>query len=127
MSGSPDRGFNGATTLQWWIRVGPRHDLPALMPLQWGHHFAVVDTSISLTLIRTLCGWLQWGHHFAVVDTFTASVPPLSKHLASMGPPLCSGGYQSSLLRVLAQQAVLQWGHHFAVVDTSTRISHSRR
>ena len=36
---------------------------------------------------------LQWGHHFAVVDTVKALAEDALKLHASMGPPLCSGGY----------------------------------
>jgi len=58
--------------------------------LQWGHHFAVDHFVFP---VRLSADELQWGHHFAVVDTGAQSrsrIPPAG---ASMGPPLCSGGY----------------------------------
>jgi len=44
---------------------------------------------------------LQWGHHFAVVDTGYEYDSIQSVGLASMGPPLCSGGYDESHQRHL--------------------------
>jgi len=110
--------FNGATTLQWWIRPSVlAFPTPLCSTLQWGHHFAVVDTSVSTSAIAravrrfngatTLQWWipsphfsmpgermtLQWGHHFAVVDTAHGASVCAPPDQASMGPPLCSGGY----------------------------------
>jgi len=110
--------------------------------LQWGHHFAVVDTSPNGAIRSSWCAPLQWGHHFAVVDTRLGGSREAGEGVASMGPPLCSGGYMprpeslhprsrcfngattlqwwipASLSIAFASSRSLQWGHHFAVVDT---------
>jgi len=102
----------------------------------------VVDTSIKLSGVISSVT-LQWGHHFAVVDTQSFLVrmrvvvqasmgPPLcsggylrvelvdhvNTSLASMGPPLCSGGYYHMTDLNVDWYLRLEWGHHFAVVDT---------
>jgi len=87
--------------------------------LQWGHHFAVVDTSAGSERLSAY-GRLQWGHHFAVVDTKHDLVAVSAFATASMGPPLCSGGYGEVTYFACPQVESLQWGHHFAVVDTAS-------
>ncbi len=111
--------FNGATTLQWWIRRQTgRSEVPGAprfngaTTLQWW----IRDWEEA---VRRVKAWLQWGHHFAVVDT----APPANRCgtcriPASMGPPLCSGGYPMMDRLTCTPSSKLQWGHHFAVVDT---------
>jgi len=93
--------------------------LSAYGRLQWGHHFAVVDTSAGSERLSAY-GRLQWGHHFAVVDTKHDLVAVSAFATASMGPPLCSGGYGEVTYFACPQVESLQWGHHFAVVDTAS-------
>ena len=135
--------------MQWWIPAVADTRTIYMAVLQWGHHFAVVDTRTSdcpcprppcsFNGATTLQWWirvvschqnettqckLQWGHHFAVVDTTIGfGVPYAAVQHASMGPPLCSGGYSPPHGPSHSGRLSLQWGHHFAVVDTSVSTS----
>ncbi len=84
--------------------------------LQWGHHFAVVDTHqrrISMAeLVRRFNGatTLQWWIRAGELTLWTSSTA------ASMGPPLCSGGYVRARAREVAADpegfngaTTLQW------------------
>ena len=85
-------GLNGATTLQWWIpEQSPISARPSLR-LQWGHHFAVVDTD------GTVAGWVVW--------------------LCFNGATTLQWWIQDNWRKLDIEDNMLQWGHHFAVVDT---------
>ena len=153
--------------MQWWIPNIDRRDVICRARLQWGHHFAVVDTGPcacpahrgggSFNGATTLQWWIQLvaiamhqqtpGFNGATTlqwwirdgDLLRAEIGRLSfngattlqwwilklraevtarAEEASMGPPLCSGGYHGEGPAFHQPKFELQWGHHFAVVDT---------
>ena len=66
--------FNGATTLQWWIRRSDLLRLSASRIASMGPPLCSGGYGVDLSDHLEQIDLLQWGHHFAVVDT----APPIT-------------------------------------------------
>ena len=111
-------------------------------PLQWGHAFSGVETSLRTSAQASwwsgfngatpFQAWkpsgystvpcsrasLQWGHAFSGVETCGAEARRVVSDIASMGPRLFRRGNTSKGSASSFPRSTLQWGHAFSGVET---------
>jgi len=61
------------------------------VPLQWGRRFSAAETLV-LDDKADAFNLLQWGRRFSAAETVGAVANIGAQDVASMGPPLLSGG-----------------------------------